>query len=154
MKLTNINTSALRNLIKLTERKESLLNEIEKIESQLASLLTGKAVRSTGKRRGRPAKKKAGRPAKAKKAGRPAKKKAGRPAKKAGRSGKRAPRGLLKKKIFAALKAAGDAGMKVTDLSKKIGVKNANVHVWFSSTGKKLPEIVRIGKGHFKLTEK
>jgi DNA replication initiation complex subunit (GINS family) len=148
MKLTNINTSALRNLIKLTERKESLLNEIEKIESQLSSLLTGKAVRSTGKRRGRPAK--------GKKAGRPAKKKAGRPAKakKAGRSGKRAPRGLLKKKIFAALKAAGDAGMKVTELSKKIGVKNANVHVWFSSTGKKIPEIKRVGKGHFKLSEK
>ena len=146
MKLTNINTSALRNLIKLTERKESLLNEIEKIESQLSSLLTGKAVRSSGKRRGRPAK--------AKKAGRPAKKKAGRPAKKAARSGKRAPRGLLKKKIFAALKAAGDAGMKVTELSKKIGVKNANVHVWFSSTGKKLPEIKRVGKGHFKLAEK
>jgi len=145
MKLTNINTSALRNLIKLTERKESLLNEIEKIESQLSSLLTGKAVRSSGKRRGRPAK--------AKKAGRPAKK-AGRPAKKAARSGKRAPRGLLKKKIFAALKAAGDAGMKVTELSKKIGVKNANVHVWFSSTGKKLPEIKRVGKGHFKLSEK
>jgi hypothetical protein len=137
MKLTNINTSALRNLIKLTERKESLLNEIEKIESQLSSLLTGKAVRSSGKRRGRPAKKKAG-----------------RPAKKAARSGKRAPRGLLKKKIFAALKAAGDAGMKVTELSKKIGVKNANVHVWFSSTGKKLPEIKRVGKGHFKLSEK
>ena len=146
MNLTNINTSALRNLIKLTERKESLLNEIEKIESQLASLLTGRSARSSGKRRGRPAK--------AKKAGRPAKKKAGRPSKKAGRSGKRAPRGLLKKKIFAALKAAGDAGMKVTDLSKKIGVKNANVHVWFSSTGKKLPEIKRVGKGHFKLAEK
>ena len=138
MKLTNINTSALRNLIKLTERKESLLNEIAKIESQLASLLTGKAVRSTGKRRGRPAKAK----------------KAGRSAKSAVRSGKRAPRGLLKKKIFAALKAAGDAGMKVTELSKKIGVKNANVHVWFSSTGKKLPEIKRVGKGHFKLSEK
>jgi hypothetical protein len=57
MNLTNLNTGALRNLIKLTERKESLLAEIEKIENQLASLLTGKAVRTTGKRRGRPAKK-------------------------------------------------------------------------------------------------
>ena len=137
MNLTNINTGALRNLIKLTERKESLLAEIEKIENQLASLLTGKAVRTSGKRRGRPAKK--GKVAKAVKAG---------------RSAKRAPRGTLKKKIFAALKAAGEAGLKVTDLSKKIGVKNANVHVWFSSTGKKLPEIKRVGKGHFKLVEK
>jgi hypothetical protein len=137
MNLTNINTGALRNLIKLTERKESLLSEIEKIEKQLASLLTGKAVRATGKRRGRPAKK--GKATKAVKAG---------------RSAKRAPRGTLKKKIFAALKAAGEAGLKVTDLSKKIGVKNANVHAWFSSTGKKLPEIKRVGKGHFKLVEK
>ncbi|MFZ0435254.1 MAG: hypothetical protein WAL87_04705 [Chthoniobacterales bacterium] len=133
----------MKNLIKLTQRKEGLLNEIEKIESQLASLITGKPARITGKRRGRPAKaKKAGRPAKAAKAT------------KGRSSAKRAPRGQIKKKILSALKAAGDAGMKVTDLSKKIGVKNANVHVWFSSTGKKLPEIKRVGKGHFKLVEK
>ncbi|NBZ95339.1 MAG: hypothetical protein EBR40_02735 [Proteobacteria bacterium] len=137
MNLTNINSGALRNLIKLTDRKESLLAEIEKIEGQLASLISGKAIRTSGKRRGRPAKK--GKVTKAPKAG---------------RSAKRAPRGTLKKKIVAALKAAGEAGMKVTDLSKKIGVKNANVHVWFSSTGKKLPEIKRVGKGHFKLAEK
>lgn len=143
MNITNISSNALKNLIKLTQRKEGLLNEIEKIESQLASLITGKPARITGKRRGRPAKaKKAGRPAKAAKAT------------KGRSSAKRAPRGQIKKKILSALKAAGDAGMKVTDLSKKIGVKNANVHVWFSSTGKKLPEIKRVGKGHFKLVEK
>jgi len=44
--------------------------------------------------------------------------------------------------------------LKVPALSKKIGVKSQNVHVWLSSTGKKLPEIKRIGKGHFKLQEK
>ena len=138
--ITNINSSALKGLIKLTERKESLVREIEKIEAQLNSLLNGKVARATtasGKRRGRPSKKAAG---VAKKA--------------AVRTAKRAPRGAIKKKILAALKVAGDAGMKVTDLSKKIGVKNANVHVWFSSTGKKLPEIKRVGKGHFKLSEK
>ena len=143
MNITNISSNALKNLIKLTQRKEGLLREIEKIESQLASLITGKPARTTGKRRGRPAKtKKASRPAKAAKAT------------KGRSSAKRAPRGQIKKKILTALKAAGEAGMKVTDLSKKIGVKNANVHVWFSSTGKKLPEIKRVGKGHFKLVEK
>lgn len=143
MNITNISSNALKNLIKLTQRKEGLLKEIEKIEAQLGSLITGKPARTTGKRRGRPAKaKKAGRPAKAAKAT------------KGRSSSKRAPRGQIKKKILSALKAAGDAGMKVTDLSKKIGVKNANVHVWFSSTGKKLPEIKRVGKGHFKLVEK
>lgn len=138
MSLLNINTDALKGLIKLTQRKEGLLAEIEKIESQLASLISGKPVRKATKRRGRPAKKaKAGRPAKARKS-----------------SGKRAPRGQIKTKILAALKAAGDAGLKVPDLSKKIGVKNANVHVWFSSTGKKLPEVKKVGKGHFKFVEK
>lgn len=145
MDLTKINTSALRTLMKLTERKESLVNEIEKIEAQLSALFTGKAVRKAGKRRGRPAKKgRAGRPAaKVKKAVAPK-----------GKAKSRAPRGTLKKKIFTALKAAGDAGIKVADLSKKIGVKNANVHVWFSSTGSKLPEIKKVGKGHYKLDQK
>jgi hypothetical protein len=145
MDLTKINTGALRTLMKLTERKESLVNEIEKIESQLVSLFSGKAVRTAGKRRGRPAKK--GRP------GRPAGK-AKKPSAPKGKSKSRAPRGTLKKKIFTALKAAGDAGIKVADLSKKIGVKNANVHVWFSSTGSKLPEIKKVGKGHYKLDQK
>ena len=141
MNLTNINSVALRNLIKLTERKETLLAEIEKIEGQLASLLTGKAVRvaSKSKRRGRPAKKKADRPAKVSKT--------------AGKA-KRASRGGLKNKILSALKTAGDAGVKVTDLAKKLGVKNTNVHVWFSTTGKKHPDIKKVGKGHFKLVDK
>lgn len=128
MTLTNLNSSSLRSLIKLTERKEALVLEIAKIDAQLTSLISGKAVPIV-KRRGRPAKSVA-----------PAKKK----------TGKRAKRGALKTKILAALKAAGDEGMKVPALSKKIGVKSQNVHVWFSSTGKNLPEIKRIGKGHFK----
>jgi hypothetical protein len=136
MNLSNINSTSLRNLIKLTERKESLVREIEKIEAQLSSLISGKTVKTTGKRRGRPAKKVAV------------------TKKPTARTAKRAPRGSLKRKIFAALKAAGDAGLKVPDLSKKIAVKSQNVHVWFSSTGKKLPEIKRVGKGHFKLQEK
>jgi hypothetical protein len=136
MNLTNITSIGLRNLIKLTERKESLIKQIESIEGELASLISDKPARTTGKRRGRPAKKGA-------KASSPTARKA-----------KRAPRGTIKKKIITALKAAGDAGMKVTDLSKKIGLKNANVHVWFSSTGSKLPEIKKVGKGHYKIQEK
>lgn len=133
MKLSNINTGALRNLIRLTERKESLVHEIQKIERQLASIISGKSAPKAGKRRGRPVGKKSAKPV--------------------ARKAKRAPRGSLKKKIFAALKAAGDSGMKATELSKKIGVKNANVHVWFSSTGRKFPEIKRVGKGHFKFQQ-
>jgi hypothetical protein len=139
MKLTNITSVALRNLIKLTERKESLIKEIESIEGQLASLISGKQVRTMEKRRGRPSKKGT---------------KASSSYKKSEGTKKRAPRGAIKKKILSALKAAGEAGIKVSDLSKKIGVKNANVHVWFSSTGSKLPEIKKIGKGHYRIQEK
>ena len=129
MTLTHINSASLRSLIKLTERKEALVLEIKKIEAQLASLIQGKPI-TTGKRRGRPVKATTAKPV------------------------KRAKRGALKTKIYAALRAAGEEGMKVPALSKKIGVKSQNVHVWFSSTGKKLAEIKRIGKGHFKLQEK
>jgi hypothetical protein len=130
MTLSNLNSASLRSLIKLTERKEALVLEIKKIEAQLSSLILGKAL-PAGKRRGRPAKAAA-----------------------TVKSVKRAKRGTLKTKIYAALRAAGDEGLKVPALSKKIGVKSQNVHVWLSSTGKKLPEIKRIGKGHFKLQEK
>jgi len=148
MNISNINTSALRNLIKLTERKDALIGEIEQIDIQLASLLSGKTAVASGKRRGRPAGKRVGRPTLKGRPGRPAMKKV------VPEKVKRAARGTLKKKIFAALKAAGSSGVKVTELSKKFGVKNANVHVWFSTTGKKFPEITRVGKGHFKLQAK
>ena len=138
MNLTNITSIGLRNLIKLTERKESLIKQIEAIEGELASLILGKPARTSGKRRGRPAKKGAKTSVQPMTAGK----------------AKRAPRGAIKKKIINALKAAGNDGMKVTDLSKKIGVKNSNVHVWFSSTGSKLPEIKKVGTGHYKLQEK
>ena len=128
MTLTNLNSSSLRSLIKLTERKEALVTAIAKIDAELSTLISGTPASATG-------------------SAPVAKKSKGAPA-------KRAKRGALKTKIFAALKAAGEAGLKVPELSKKIGVKSQNVHVWFSSTGKKLPEIKRIGKGQFKLLEK
>ena len=132
MNLTNLTTESLRNLIKLTEKKEALLKEVATIETQLSRILSGKSVRR----------------------GRPAAKKTTVKGAKVAKSAKRAPRGAIKKKILTALKAAGDAGIKVTDLAKKTGLKNAHLHVWFSSTGAKLPEIRKVGKGHYKLTEK
>lgn len=149
MNISNLNTSALRNLIKLTEHKEALARKIEKIDAQLASLLSGKTAVASGKQRGRLSGKRAGRPSLR------GRTRPGRPAGKAGAGATtKARRGSLKKRIFSALKAAGDKGVKVTELSKRLGVKNANVHVWFSTTGKKFPEIVRIGKGEFRLQEK
>ncbi len=79
---------------------------------------------------------------------------AGRRGKSVGAASKgirRGKRGALKEKILTALKAAGDKGVAVKELSAKLGVKNQNVHVWFSSTGKKLGTIQRIGEGRYRL---
>ncbi len=137
MNSSDLTTQTLKSLVKLTYKKEKLFKEIEKIEAQLGALFTGKAPKVSGKRRGRPAKQ-----------GVKASKKA---PKATGVKPKRSPRGSLGKKILKALDSAGDAGVKVVELSKKIGVKGTNLHIWFATTGKKNPAIKKVGKGHYQL---
>lgn len=124
MDVSKLNSTVLRSLIKLTDKRDALLAELKKIEASIASVTGGKA----------PA---AGKPAKA-------------AVVKAGRK-KRGKRGALKEKILAALREGGAKGVAVKDLSKKLGVKNQNVHVWFSSTGRKLGGIQKIGAGRYRL---
>jgi hypothetical protein len=153
MSIINLDTATLRSLIKLTDRKDSFLAKIAKIESDLAALISGKPVRKSGagvrKSKAGIRKSKVG-----KQPGRPSKKASLIKVKSAATSVKLPARVGLKEKILTALRAAGDEGLKVPELSKKIGAKSSNVHVWFSSTGKKLPEIKKIGKGHFRYLEK
>lgn len=136
MDISKINTSILESLIKLTKKREALLEELKNVEAKLTAAYEGgkpaKPVKAAGPR-GRKAK-----PAAAPKA-----------AAKAGKGEGR--RGALKTKILSALRAAGDKGIAVKDLSKKIGVKNQNVHVWFSSTGKKLGIVQKVGSGSYRL---
>jgi hypothetical protein len=136
MNFSDLTTQTLKSLVKLTDKKEKLSKEIEKIEAQLGALFTGKAPKVSGKRRGRPAKKGV---------------KASKKAPKAAAKAKRSPRGGLGKKILKALDSAGDAGVKVVELAKKIGVKGTNLHIWFATTGKKNPAIKKVGKGHYQL---
>ena len=91
------------------------------------------------KRRGRPA----GRPRAAKPVGRPAK--AGR------KAGKKAGRGQLKERVFAALEAAGNAGVRVKDLAQEIGTKPVNIHAWFHAAVKRYPNVQKIAGGHYRL---
>lgn len=125
MDVSKINTNVLRGLLKLTEKREALLSEISKIDAAIAAAYGGKA------------------PAAAKKAVAVAPKAAGRP-----RKGKR---GALKAQILEALRASGAKGVGVKELSKELGVKNQNIHVWFSSTGKKLGTIQKVGAGRYRL---
>lgn len=127
MDISQINAGSLRSLLKLINKRDSLLKKLKAVDASLAKAYSGSG---TGP---------AARGAKGRKAAPPA-----RPA------GAKKKRGALKARIVAALKAAGDKGVAIRELSKKIGVKNQNVHVWFSTTGKKLG-LQRIGAGRYRL---
>lgn len=135
MNLPKTNTTILRELLKLSERKETLVKELEKIESQIISLMKSNPLDEIVSKNQIALYNK--------------KNPALNPATATTR--KRAERGTMKKQIIEALAAAGPLGMKIPELSKKIAAKSANIHVWFSNTGKKLPEIEHIGPGHFRL---
>ena len=128
--LSSLTSSALNQLSSLVDQKESLVKEIERIEYHMASIISGKSVRATKGKTGRPA-------AKATKT--------------AKKTTKRASRGNLGTKVLSALEAAGDAGVKVADLAQKLRVKGTNLHVWFGTTGKKNKGIKKVGKGHYRL---
>ena len=66
-------------------------------------------------------------------------------------AGGRAKRGALKAKIMAALEAAGHTGVRVAELAESLGTKAANLHAWFHATSKRLPSIVKVAGGHYRL---
>ncbi len=160
MDLSKLNSDTLRELIKLTELKSGLEKQLAALNDRLTAFFTGRAPAPAGKkRRGRPpGAKKAAAKAKAPKAAKPGRKpKAAKPAKapkapKAAKAPKaKSVRGALKGQILEILTAAGPDGASVKDISAKIGVKNQNVHVWFATTGKKLPEISKVGEARYAL---
>jgi hypothetical protein len=63
----------------------------------------------------------------------------------------RTQRGALKEKILAALETAGDTGVRVTELAESLGTKAANLHAWFHATTKRMPSIIKVKGGHYRL---
>ena len=132
----------------MTAKRDSLIGELKKIESAIVAALSGKGsevAKASGKRRGpKPKAKavvaKAAAPKKAVKA----------KAAKASAGAKRGKRGALKEQILSALKSAGSKGVSVKDLSKNLGVKTQNVHVWFSTTGKTVG-VEKVSPGVYRL---
>ena len=135
MELSNFNVESLKSLMGFAKRKDQLSKEIAKIEEQIVAFLGGKPAPKAGKK----ASKKAAKKASTKKA----------PAEKAAPKARRGKRGSVGKKVLAALEAAGAKGVKVADLAKGLGLKNANLHVWFATTGKKHTK--KLGRGHYKI---
>ena len=139
MELSNLNVESLKSLMGFAKRKDQLSKEIAKIEEQIVAFLGGKPAPKAGRKPGKKAAKKAAKKASTKKA----------PAKKAAPKARSGKRGSVGKKVLAALEAAGAKGVKVADLAKDLGLKNANLHVWFATTGKKHTK--KVGRGHYQL---
>lgn len=131
MDLTTITASDLKKISSLIEKKAKLTEQIEAIDSELASF-GGGAPAAPAKRRGR------------KPGTKVAKKGARKGAKRASGGGRR---GGVRDAIISILKDAGSEGAAVRDIAAKLGKKPANVHAWFQATGKKTPELKKVGTG-------
>jgi hypothetical protein len=129
MELSNLSSAQLAQLIRLVKEKESLQQQLERVESALAGI---GGRRSPGRPRGR----RPGRPAKAKPVGRPP-----------GRKGRRGKR--LKGSLLKFLKGAGSEGITVKELAAKLKVKPNNVFSWFYTTGKKVSGIKKVGEARY-----
>ena len=128
MNFSKLNTDVLRQLLKLSERKEVLVQELEKIEEEILSQLHGSITTTASKI-----------------------KNVSTPTAFAGK--KRAQRGMIKQNVLQALTEAGSAGLKIPELSKKINATSASIHVWFSNIGKKMEEIEKMSAGHFRIRQ-
>jgi hypothetical protein len=128
---TTIPSATLRQLVKLSERKEALMAQIQEIDREMVRLQSRFGVPSRN-----PALRA---PVTVSRAGSRLTR------------GKRAKRGALKEKILRALRVAGSKGATIHELSDKLGIRNANLYVWFNGTGKNVPGLKKIGTAKYRL---
>lgn len=133
MSLATLTSKELSRVQKLIERKEALAEQIAEINRELEVIESGDPELS------RPASTTAAAPRSAKR---------GPAVRKPAKQGK-ATRGQLKEKVAAELKSAGGQGMRVKDLASKLGRSYGNITAFFQSTGKKIKEIRKIGRGRY-----
>jgi hypothetical protein len=156
MSLTNLTTANLEKLVALVKKRDQAQEEVVKIEAQIHALIGGspapsvsvapvKAARPV--RRGRKATAPKVAPKAAVSVAVPARAAKTPAAKAPAKSKKTGRRGELKESILAALKAAGSGGLFVKDLAPKLGAKNQNLHVWFSTTGKSVKGLKKNAAG-------
>jgi hypothetical protein len=50
-----------------------------------------------------------------------------------------------------ALRVAGARGLTIRELSEKLGVKPANLYVWFNGTGRKTRGVKKLGPAKYRL---
>ena len=127
--LRNIPSSTLKELLRLSERKETLMAQIQEIDRRMLAVQEQFGIPS---REGDPRA-----PVTVSRT----------------RSGvrKRSARGALKEKIMSTLRAAGRHGATIGEISKKLKVPKANLYVWFNGTGKSVPGIKKTGVAKYRL---
>src|SRR4030088_3440489 len=128
--LRDVPSSTLKQLVRLTERKERLMAQIQEIDREMIRVQNkfGSPSRK-GEQRSRVTVSRAP----------------------GGRVGRRSKRGALREKIVRALRSAGKKGVSVGDLSKKLKVPSANLYVWLNGTGRTVPGISKIGVAKYRL---
>ena len=128
--LRSIPSSTLKQLVRLSERKEALMAQIQEIDREM--------LRVQGR---------LGIPTREGDARAPVTVSQSR----IGAIRPRNKRGALKEKILRALRAAGKKGATVGELSKRLKVPAANLYVWFNGTGRNVPGIKKIGVARYQL---
>ncbi len=128
--LRNIPSSDLKKLVKLSDRKEALIAQIQEIDRQMVRVQSRFGIPSQNGNQG-----------------------AAVTLSRQGRrfTGRRAKRGALKEKILTALREAGRKGATIRELSAKVRVPSANLYVWFNGTGKNVRGIQKIGVAKYRL---
>ena len=128
--LTNIPSSTLKQLVRLSERKEALMAQIQEIDREMIRVQNKFGIPSRdGDQRA---------PVTVSRAP-------------SGPVRRRSKRGALKEKIVRALRSAGKKGATVSELSKNLKVPSANLYVWFNGTGRSVSGIKKIGVAKYQL---
>jgi hypothetical protein len=129
---TTIPSATLKQLVRLSERKEALMAQIQEIDREMVRVQSRFDIPSRN----------------------PALRAPVTVSRRLVRadSEKRSKRGALKQKILRALRAAGRKGATIQDLSRKLRVRPANLYVWFNGTGRNVPGLKKIGTAKYRLT--
>ena len=127
--LRNIPSSTLKELVRLSERKEALIAQIQEIDREMLRVQD---------RFGIPSRDDQATPVTVSRT-------------RTGPIRLRSKRGALKEKIIRCLRTAGKKGATVGELSKKLKVPSANLYVWFNGTGRSVNGIKKIGVAKYRL---
>src|SRR5438876_10344237 len=128
--LRDIPSSALKQLVRLTERKEALMAQIQELDREMIRVQNKFGIPSReGDQRA---------PVTVSRA-------PGGPVR------RRSKRGALKEKILRTLRSAGKKGATVGDFSKLLRCQSANLYVWFNGTGRSVPGIKKVGVAKYQL---